>query len=264
MRSFAFDYVEPPLWRRAWRRVLRLCAGRFYRTPLTVPSSFRGVSFCFDDFPASAASGAQILEEFGDRGTFYTCFPFAGQGNINGPIATLPQIKALALRGHEIGCHTGGHLDCALTAARKVEDSCRLNRRMAKESGIPPLVHFAYPEGGVSPASKKLIRSLYTTARSVLPGVNKGVCDSHFLKATALYGSRAVLVPGLIEQVAREGGWLILYTHDVADHPSPFGTTREDLRRLIAHCHDKDIPIQTIGQTWNAIMGKKEDAVKPC
>jgi hypothetical protein len=39
----------------------------------------------------------------------------------------------------------------------------------------------------------------------------------------------------LFEDNARCGGWLILYTHDVAEEPSAFGCTPGDFERLVAY-----------------------------
>ena len=70
------------------------------------------VSFTFDDAPPSAATtGAEILEEFDVRGTYYLSGGWLGRFGDIQPLMTADQARGLALRRHEIGCHTFNHTD---------------------------------------------------------------------------------------------------------------------------------------------------------
>jgi peptidoglycan/xylan/chitin deacetylase (PgdA/CDA1 family) len=150
------EYVASSLPVRVLRKIRRVAAQLFYKTPLVIPPSFRGVSFCFDDFPQTALRGAEILESCGARGIFYTCFSLLGKESVSGKIAELPDVLALAQRGHEIGCHTYDHIDCSMTPALAVRDSCQTNRKMAAHNGLA-LKHFAYPQGEMAPAVKRVL-----------------------------------------------------------------------------------------------------------
>jgi peptidoglycan/xylan/chitin deacetylase (PgdA/CDA1 family) len=241
------EYVASSLPVRVLRKIRRVAAQLFYKTPLVIPPDFRGVSFCFDDFPQTALRGAEILESCGARGIFYTCFSLLGKESVSGKIAELPDVLALAQRGHEIGCHTYDHIDCSMTPALAVRDSCQTNRKMAAHNGLA-LKHFSYPEGEMSLGAKRVLRKNYQTARSVLKGINQGGSDAHCLKAVPLYGLSLGSVQDIIHDVDQTGGWLILYTHDVSDTPSAYGTTPETLHLAVKLCSDLNIPVLTIGE----------------
>ena len=241
------EYIAPSLPVRVLRKIRRVAAQLFYKTPLAIPPRFRAVTFCFDDFPQTALRGAEILESCGARGTFYTCFSLLGQESASGKIAELPDVLALAQRGHEIGCHTYDHIDCAMTPALAVRDSCQANRKRAAQSGLA-LKHFSYPEGEMAPAVKRVLRQDYQSARSVLRGINREAGDAHCLKAVPIYESTPEFISGLLSQVAREGGWLIFVTHDISDAPFQYGTHIDFFRYMVEECQKRDVPILTIGE----------------
>lgn len=247
------DYIVPSFPVRVLRKIRRVAAQLFYKTPLTIPADFRGVSFCFDDFPQTALHGAEILETCGARGTFYTCFSLLGQESALGKIAELSDVMDLFRRGHEIGCHTYDHIDCAMTPVAAVRDSCQTNRKIAAQDGWT-LKHFSYPEGEMAPAVKRVLRQDYKSARSVLHGVNRKTGDAHCLKAVPLYGITPEPIQDIIRDVAREGGWLIFYTHDVSDTPSDYGTTPEIFHLAVTLCHDLSLPILKIGEVLDVLQ----------
>ena len=81
--------------------------------PYLWPANYAVISFTFDDFPASAAHiGAEIIERFGARATFYSSFSNSGLDSPSGNIASAADAVDLDARGHEIGCHTFSHMDC--------------------------------------------------------------------------------------------------------------------------------------------------------
>src|SRR6185312_7132776 len=77
------------------------------------------VTFTFDDLPKSAATtGAQILEAYDARGTFYISGELVGTTSPQWDFVDAADIVALHAQGHEIGCHTFSHKRaCDLGAA---------------------------------------------------------------------------------------------------------------------------------------------------
>ena len=51
-----------------------------------------------------------------------------------------------------------------------------------------------------------------------------------------------------IDRAVSENAWLILYTHDVREAPSPWGCTPYALSRLIAHARATGCDIRTVGE----------------
>ncbi|MGH6955353.1 MAG: polysaccharide deacetylase family protein, partial [Caulobacteraceae bacterium] len=95
------------------RRLVRLVA----RKPAAAPAGPM-VTFAFDDVPASAAeTGARVLERLGVRGTFFVAGALAGKHDAAGLMADAEALRRLSQAGHEIGCHTHGHLDLGQSSA---------------------------------------------------------------------------------------------------------------------------------------------------
>lgn len=244
------------LFRRIEGKMHRVVATRFSKKMIKIPQDFKGVTFSFDDFPETAATiGAEILEKNNARGTYYTCFGLLGQSSPSGNLATIDQVLSLANRGHEIGCHTHEHINCSYESSAVAVKSCNINVDGALEMGIV-LKNFSYPEGGMRLSTKRAIQKIYTTARTVRVGINKGLCNAYALHAVAMYKNKVCLdVYSMIDEVEKNGGWLILYTHDLSENPSQYGITPKDFESMVQHCRTKNIPILTVQQVMDQIQG---------
>ena len=67
----------------------------------------------------------------------------------------------------------------------------------------------------------------FTNVRGVHPGVNVGRIDLAQLNAVSLETRcwDQDKIEAAIQTVRQGKGWLALYTHDVSDDPSPYGST---------------------------------------
>jgi peptidoglycan/xylan/chitin deacetylase (PgdA/CDA1 family) len=193
------------------------------------------LSISFDDFPVSAAKiGAAILETHGARGTFYAAADLA---NTDGPCGRNfgpAHIARLSAAGHEIGCHSFGHSDAA---RRDVFDSLRdlaKNRdALAAFGARSPRTH-AYPYGETTNRLKDGLPPRFACARGILPGMNVGQVDLAQLRACPLFGDNWLAgMQSKLKRAAKRKAWLIGFTHDVSDAPSPWGTRAADLDALL-------------------------------
>lgn len=216
------------------------------------------VSFTFDDFPDSAhKEGGKVLEAHGVRGTYYAaCGMMAGEG-----AAVSERVAKVARSGHEIGCHTYSHLDCVTTDEGTLVRDIERNARAIEEavgSGAP--VHFAFPYGRVGRAIKRRLAGHFQTCRGIFPGVNVSPVDLSLLRANKLYGGSRNLERGgqLIAQVARSGGWVIFFTHDVSQAPSKYGCTPQELEEMVSLAVRSGCAVVTVGQAL-AALGYKGD-----
>jgi peptidoglycan/xylan/chitin deacetylase (PgdA/CDA1 family) len=195
------------------------------------------VSFTFDDAPASATSmGAPILEASGIRGTYYLCGALLGGPGDLTPLLDRGQAEALARAGHELACHTYAHTDVRSIDWPSLEVSLRKNAETLSEiSGRPPR-NFAYPFGGISFGKKLRLQSHFETCRGIYPGINVGRIDPGMLKAVPLYSSALDEddVRRWIAQAVATSGWLVFFTHDVSERPTPYGVTPNLLRAAVA------------------------------
>jgi peptidoglycan/xylan/chitin deacetylase (PgdA/CDA1 family) len=235
-------------------RISNRLARDFLGTPFHLAADQPMVSFTFDDVPESAATtGAPMLEDQGGRGTFYVSGGlvnrWSGDWNENG--ANAEQIMALHRNGHEIGCHTFTHRAAGDCDAARLEMEIATNRSylQALDAAITP-DNFAYPYGLAALKHKRRLRGAFRSSRGILPGVNHGVTDLHYLRATPLIsvGIDRDGIDRVFDRAIETGGWLIFYTHDVAASPSRYGCTPDLLRHALGAALQRRMPIVSVAE----------------
>jgi peptidoglycan/xylan/chitin deacetylase (PgdA/CDA1 family) len=246
-----------PVWSEINERVSNRLARHLAVSPHRLPVNAPMVSFTFDDAPDSAAShGAPFLEEFGGRATFYLAGSQIGQRSEHWLGLSNDAIVQLHHRGHEIACHTFSHRRAVDfdrdTLARDIEQ----NRSYFH--GIDPTIrleNFAYPYGFASIWRKTQLAKSFRSARGILPGVNRDVIDLQFLRSSPLI-DRDIDTNGvdqLFDETIASGGWLVFYSHDVADQPSPYGCSPSLLRHALKTAEKRNIPIVTVAESLRRI-----------
>jgi hypothetical protein len=93
------------------------------------------------------------------------------------------------------------------------------------------LTSFAYPYGDVSPRTKLLFANRFPTSRSIRHGVNAGLIDLAQLNAIGLEKRQwnPAAVERAVAEAVRSKAWIIFFTHDIEERPSPYGATPEML-----------------------------------
>jgi peptidoglycan/xylan/chitin deacetylase (PgdA/CDA1 family) len=225
--------VRRRLTQNAWARPVQLQFGE----PL--------LSITFDDFPASAAdAGMRVLERHGARGTFYAS---AGMANVDGPCGpgfTAGDIRRLVSAGHEIGCHTSHHADCARRDVFSTLEDLVQNRDALMAMGAPAPRAHAYPYGETSYELKQSLPPRLQSARGVLPGFNVGLSDLAQLHAFALFGAGGIThAIDALKRAAKRKAWVIAFTHDISYTPSAWGTTPDDLEALLRAAHKRGFTV---------------------
>jgi peptidoglycan/xylan/chitin deacetylase (PgdA/CDA1 family) len=220
-------------------RLVRELGGFMATRPARIDWPGGVVSFTFDDFPRSAwVNGGPILEKFDCRGTYYAAMGLAGAANHLGPMFEPDDLHAVQAHGHEIACHTFSHRDCC--HAPPAEIAAEIDRNasaLAELVGEAALDNFAYPFGGVSQTAKQTLAGRFASCRGTGRGLNRGTVDLADLLSTSIYArdfDRDRLCQ-LIDDAHAAGGWVIFYTHDVAEEPSPFGCTSEQFHAIVAY-----------------------------
>ncbi len=193
------------------------------------------LSITFDDFPRSAAEeGARIVERHGARATYYAC---AGLVERTGPCGRnfcAADIARLSAAGHEIGCHSFAHNDAARQDVfTSLQDLAR-NRDALMAMGAPSPHAHAYPYGETTARLKDGLPPRFASARGILPALNNGRADLAQLRAFAMFGRDwTARLHDALKRAAARNAWVIAFTHDVADTPSPWGTRGADLDALL-------------------------------
>jgi peptidoglycan/xylan/chitin deacetylase (PgdA/CDA1 family) len=237
--------------RSALGSVRRHVLSHVHTRPCRIDLSRATVSFCFDDFPRTAfTEGARILQGHGVRGTFYVAMGLMGTENELGPQFLRGDLDSLLALGHELGSHTFGHTSSRSTSAAEFErDVRRGHEALAKETGLEP-TSFAYPYGHMTLASKKRLAGIVESCRSIHGGLNGPTVDLSMLRACSLYGDMEKLpeYEALLSRSEQERKWLIFYTHDVRQNPSPFGCTPALLEKVLTRTLEWNCSIATVGQ----------------
>ncbi|WP_082523832.1 polysaccharide deacetylase family protein [Methylobacterium sp. Leaf399] len=238
---------------------LRRAAARLVRTRTQlVRFSEPLVSFTFDDVLETACTvGAPILEEAGARGTFY-CAGHLHDGWTGPALASPDQVVALHRRGHEIGCHTYTHR--AVSDLSREALAADLARNRAHFSGLAPdmaLSNFAYPFNTTSLRAKRQLERSFATCRAGVPGVNAGRIDLGYLRAVELadgFADRAA-IRAWIARAVRERGWLIFFSHGIAQVPEPWGCHPDLLRFAVAEAGTQGARIVPVAEAVRRAAG---------
>jgi peptidoglycan/xylan/chitin deacetylase (PgdA/CDA1 family) len=210
------------------------------------------VSFTFDDVPKSAATvGAAILEAHGVHGTFYVIGSQVGTSSPLWDMVDGEDVVALHRQGHEIACHTFSHKRaCDLDAETLNAEIARNQRYLRSLDASIRIENFAYPFGYGSFVRKRQLKTLFKSCRSIVPGVNSGTVDLQFLRAIPLIDRRIDRdgIERAFDQAQTDNGWLIFYTHDVANEPSPYGCSPSLLNEALEAASRRKIPVLNMAE----------------
>jgi len=240
------------LWPWAKARISHRLAMHLPVAPFRANNDSPIISFTFDDVPKSAATtGADILAEFDAHATFYVAAGLIGAPSPHWDHVNAADIVALHQRGHEIGCHTFSHKKAFELDAAKLEAEIEQNLRhlQALEPGIS-LKNFAYPYGVGAYRLKRPLRQRFHSCRSVLAGINSGRIDLQFLRSIPLVDGEIDDdgIERAIDGAKAVNGWLIFYSHDVAEVPSAYGCSPRSLRHALEAARRHEIRIASVSE----------------
>jgi len=212
------------------------------------------VTFTFDDVPASACeAGAQLLEKHGAHGTFFVAGSGCGTASPGGPKrASIDQLRTIWASGHEIGCHTYSHPAIRYMSSDELGLELDRNQSALREIDRTIVVrNFAYPYGDLSIRTKRYLEGRFDSCRSGHAGINSGYADLGALDAWPLQNETLdrAKVAELIAETARTGGWLIFFSHDVADDPSRYGVSPDLLEWAITQAKASGCALTTIAHS---------------
>jgi peptidoglycan/xylan/chitin deacetylase (PgdA/CDA1 family) len=226
------------------------------------PAARTVVSLTFDDGDADQMAAAQVLHRYRLPATFYIITGAVGTPGY----VTLPDLRALAAGGNEIGGHTVSHLRLtALSTAEARRQVCE-SRSILARWGYRA-TSFAYPGGAASPRTEAIVADCgYTSGRTVVglrapgcPGcaAAESVPPRHpwQLRTAGEVDSSWTLRDLQRTVIAAEshGGWLPLVFHHVCTGSRCGGlavraTTLDDFARWLAQRQRLGTVVRTVGQ----------------
>jgi peptidoglycan/xylan/chitin deacetylase (PgdA/CDA1 family) len=240
-------------------RISNRLARHLFVAPMQLKNSQPMVSFTFDDIPVSAATvGAPMLEHVGGLGTFYVAGGLVNRRIDCGDSVDPDGIMRLRRSGHEIACHTFSHRNAMTLDATAMAAELAQNRRFLEglDASIR-LENFAYPYGQATVARKRQLTNNFRSARGILPGVNSGTIDLQFLRSTPLIDKDIdrTGIDRVFDETVATNGWLIFYSHDVADSPSPWGCTPGLLRHALDAARRRNMPMVSVAEALRRAAG---------
>ena len=230
---------------------------KFASRPNQVRTTVPLVSFTFDDVPDSALhAGAAILEKYGAFGTFYIAGGLAGQVEEERTLISPEGCRDLAARGHELGCHTFSHKAVrSYSAASFATDLDRNAAYLGQVADNPHPQNFAFPYNAAWPAARRELRRRFRTCRAGGGGINRGPTDPAMLRGVGIEQpeDKARGLTRVIDEVAKEPGWLIFYGHDIAARPTPHGCTPETFELLVRHAVESGCEVLTVARALDRL-----------
>jgi peptidoglycan/xylan/chitin deacetylase (PgdA/CDA1 family) len=240
------------IWSEAHARVSHRLAMHLRVEPFRLRNDTPMVSFTFDDVPKSAATvGAAILEAHDATATYYVIGSQVGTSSALWELVDGDDIVDLHRRGHEIACHTFSHKRaCDLDAETLSSEIVRNQRYLRSLDSSIRVENFAYPFGYGSFVRKRQLKTVFKSCRSIVPGVNSGSVDLQFLRAMPLIDRRIDRdgIERAFDQAQDTNGWLIFYSHDVADEPSPYGCSPALLDAALEAASRRKIPVLNMAE----------------
>jgi|GEM_PF-181609 peptidoglycan/xylan/chitin deacetylase (PgdA/CDA1 family) len=207
------------------------------------------VTFTFDDVPETALAGARLLEQAKARGTFYISTALLGRRTAHWTVIDAEGVRELHHAGHEIGLHGHAHLPVGLRGASEFAADITRNRETLRSIDPGMLAeNFAYPYGLANFARKLRLSKLVRSSRGVESGVNSGTMDAQLIRSVAL-GEESLgyaEIDHYLDRTIAKNGWLVFFTHDVGDAPSPYGVSKRMLHYAIEAAIRRGIDILTL------------------
>lgn len=240
-------YQIQKLLKRKW-------ANLRYRKEAEIALDRPVVTFTFDDAPASAFETAgEVLGKFGYVGTYYIALSFLKKG---GPLFTAQHVEEALAKGHEMACHTHGHLSLNRTPLNVSMDDIGENRALfTKMFSGEQLKNFSYPFGEQNTAIKKFVDGKFRSGRGNQHGINTSSTDLLNLKTVRLYEAQFPLdfMFRQLDKVSNCNGWLIFYTHDVKENFSKAGCSPAYFEAVVKEVFRRGLTVLTVDQALDFI-----------
>jgi peptidoglycan/xylan/chitin deacetylase (PgdA/CDA1 family) len=216
-------------------------------------------SVTFDDFPKSAwTRGGPVLARHKVRATYYTAGSFCGRTVNDTVFYGAEDLRDLAAAGHEIACHGFAHQPTPTLSLEDLAADAGYNGEFLRPflaGGAPE--SYAFPYGLASPRTKKFYAPRFTNVRGVHPGLNSGRADLALLNAISMeqrcWDGEAIA--RAIARARHDRAWIIFYTHDVSEDPSPFGSTPAMLSEVLDRLAEARIEVLPMREAVGAAIG---------
>ncbi|MCB0664780.1 MAG: polysaccharide deacetylase family protein [Saprospiraceae bacterium] len=228
----------------------RSFATQFYQKYQTIDLKAPIVSFTFDDsYGCTFDHAGDLLWQREFHGTFYVSFKFLGLKSQ--PNFQLAQLKRIVNQGHEIGCHTYGHIDLSqISRAKAIQDIEYNQHRLSQLFPGMKFQNFSFPFGSETYPLKKFVGKQFLSARGNRPGLNFGNVDMANLKSIKLYEQKYSIkdIEHKLDMALHHNAWIIFHTHDVQKEYTQYGCSPEYFDQVLKSCEIRSMAVRSIDE----------------
>jgi peptidoglycan/xylan/chitin deacetylase (PgdA/CDA1 family) len=171
------------------------------------------IAITFDDgFVSALREGLPVLARHNARAIQFIVAGLVGKQNewdiekrdVAEPLMSEAQIKEWLAAGHQIGSHSVKHRNLKKLSLAEAREEIFASKKLLEDQFGVAVKHFCYPFGGWNPAVRDLvIEAGYTTASTVVFGVNPPDCDRFTLRRIMPYSSSNLLRKALHRAVRK-------------------------------------------------------------
>lgn len=208
------------------------------------------VSIVFDDLYESQFTEAhRYMSTYGYPGTIYSISDRVGTE------LTLDQLRILESVGWEIAVH--GDTNLTTLSLDAAEADATAEQRWIIQNGLSGWAHYAYPNGGFSADIGDMMRSHFTTARTIYGYTKETLPPADPIKLrcrSVAPGTSVATIEGEITAAYNNAGWYIINFHDlVAASPTGVEYLISDFEDVIDHIDSTGIPVRTVDEVIRAL-----------
>jgi len=205
------------------------------------------VTLTFDDgWRCAYDNAAPRLDRAGLRATYYVITGCLDDEQFP-RYMNLDQIRDLANRGHEIGCHTASHKRLTTETKHIIEEEIVLSRGYLAQR-VGRVDTFCYPYGDYDVRVVEVVkRAGFLGARTLRDGFNTDDLDPFFLKSKSVNCETTHSeVATWIDTARRRNVWLVLTFHQIDHEGREFSCTPETLQGIIDHLGATGVSVVTV------------------
>lgn len=243
--------------RRLTDRIMRYFPQRVLDVHLSQPV----ISFTFDDVPHSAVrTGAALLERYNARGTFYIAGGLQDKMQGETRMFSASDVQYLVRAGHEVACHSYSHRKLSTFKYSNLERD--LARNKAYLDNLVPQKsvsrNFAYPYNAPKLYARRLLAASFASCRGGGNQINRGRINRDLLYGVEIGNGQNTFnsLAAYIDDIVQKPGWLIFFTHDVDDRPSPYGCSRELFDHLLSYAAENSCLMMPVKDALSLIQGQ--------
>ena len=237
---------------RPWNPVTRAEASVIMMRLLYETGKGKGmVTICYDHGSASVYENAFPLHlKYSYPGVNFVIPPHVGAKDM----VNLEQLKEMEAHGWETGSHSKNHLHFKDLRDREIRDQLEQSKEWLRQNGLGH-ASFAYPfwfDTDPYPVVSEYYDSAVTSFGKLL---NITPANKYKLERF-MYddGLKNDLVIDLLDETVVKGGWLILYTHSVAEGNQAganHGVNQQRLQFLFEEIKKRGLKVVTISEGMN-------------